>query len=246
MKFLLERSKSAAPIGSGAAVSIVAHALLIAAAVQATRPPATLENRQWIANRIFYIPPPNRVLGQPGAHETLRFVEIAPNGTGSGAATGIPQADATRPSLLSDLGTGHGRDAKTHPPAPRLMGPDSAYSIVDVDSEAVRDPESGAPVYPLGMLQAGIEGIVSARYVVDTSGHADPASVVIMASTAPEFTAAVRTALQTMRFTPARIGALKVRQLVQQDFHLPDHAGGGGDSRHRPHAPATSLRRLTT
>ena len=61
-------------------------------------------------------------------------------------------------------------------------------------------------------------GFVSARYVVDTTGFADTASFEVMKSTHPEFIGAVRDALPYMRFRPAKIGQMKVRQLVEQMF----------------------------
>jgi protein TonB len=61
-------------------------------------------------------------------------------------------------------------------------------------------------------------GSVQAQYVVDTTGFADTSSIHVMKSTNPEFIAAVREALPYMRFTPAKIGSVKVRQLVEQQF----------------------------
>ena len=61
-------------------------------------------------------------------------------------------------------------------------------------------------------------GSVAARYVVDTTGFADTSSFQVMKSTNREFIAAVREALPYMRFQPAKIGQLKVRQLVEQQF----------------------------
>jgi len=61
-------------------------------------------------------------------------------------------------------------------------------------------------------------GYVNARYVVDTTGFADTSSFEVMKATNPEFITAVREALPYMRFKPAKIGAMKVRQLVEQQF----------------------------
>jgi protein TonB len=59
---------------------------------------------------------------------------------------------------------------------------------------------------------------VNAQYIVDTTGFADTTSFTVLQATNPEFVSAVRDVLPYMRFEPARIGASKVRQLVQQQF----------------------------
>jgi len=82
----------------------------------------------------------------------------------------------------------------------------------------VRSASSAAPAYPLKLLEAHIMGSVSAQYIVDTTGFADTSSFHVMKSTNPEFITAVREALPYMRFTPAKIGNIKVRQLVEQQF----------------------------
>ena len=48
--------------------------------------------------------------------------------------------------------------------------------------------------------------------------YADVTSFTVLKATHPEFVAAVRDALPYMRFSPAKIGPLKVRQLVEQSF----------------------------
>jgi protein TonB len=92
------------------------------------------------------------------------------------------------------------------------------FSVLEVDTAVVRSASSAAPAYPLKLLAARIMGSVSARYVVDTTGFADTSSFEVMKSTNPEFITAVREALPYMRFMPAKIGSIKVRQLVEQQF----------------------------
>jgi protein TonB len=82
----------------------------------------------------------------------------------------------------------------------------------------VRAANSAAPAYPLKLLAARIMGYVAARYVVDTTGFADTTSFSVLKATNPEFITAVKEALPYMRFTPAKIGSMKVRQLVEQQF----------------------------
>jgi len=74
------------------------------------------------------------------------------------------------------------------------------------------------PRYPPVLQQAGIGGFVEARWVVDTAGHAEPASIKVLASNNPQFEAPVREAILKIKFKPARIKGRPVRQLVQRRF----------------------------
>ena len=104
-------------------------------------------------------------------------------------------------------------------PTPLVLGTeDSVFSVLDVDTAVVRSTSSAAPAYPLKLLQAHIMGNVMSQYVVDTTGFADTTSFTVIKATHPEFIAAVREALPYMRFSPAKIGSLKVKQLVEQNF----------------------------
>jgi outer membrane biosynthesis protein TonB len=90
--------------------------------------------------------------------------------------------------------------------------------VLDVDSTVVRLPSSAAPEYPPALVAAHIQGSVTARYVVDTTGQADTSTFAVLESTNPAFVGAVREALPHMRFTAAMTGSRKVRQMVQQEF----------------------------
>ncbi len=96
----------------------------------------------------------------------------------------------------------------------------NAYQIVEVDSAAVRDPASAAPAYPPTLEARGVEGHVIVRFVVDSTGRVDMASVMTVEATAPEFDRAVREALPLMRFRPAKVGERPVRQLAEQLFRF--------------------------
>ena len=68
------------------------------------------------------------------------------------------------------------------------------------------------------MLQQNIEGGAFVIYVVDTLGMADTTSLKVVNATHDEFAQAVRDAMPKMRFRPAILSGMKVRQLVQQNF----------------------------
>jgi TonB family protein len=98
--------------------------------------------------------------------------------------------------------------------------PDTAFSVLEVDKIAERYDSSAAPVYPHDLLALGVEGLVQAIYVVDTTGQVDTTTVEVVESNDPRFTASVRTALGQMRFRPARRAGKSVRQVVEQRFRF--------------------------
>jgi protein TonB len=72
--------------------------------------------------------------------------------------------------------------------------------------------------YPDDMRTANREGEVYTMFVVDERGLVDTSSFRVTRATDPAFVAAVRAALPTMRFTPARKGGRAVRQVVELPF----------------------------
>lgn len=112
------------------------------------------------------------------------------------------------------------------PPPPRQVAvaevhapdPPKAFSELEVDSAAVRDPDSDGPVYPVKLLALKLEGATVAQFVVDSTGKVDVTSLVILESTHPEFTQAVRDVLPRMKYQPAHLGKRAVAQLVEQRF----------------------------
>ena len=111
------------------------------------------------------------------------------------------------------------RPALPFGPAERLVA-DSVFSVLEVDRMVERFDGSAAPAYPPDLIQKGVEGMVQAIYVVDTTGRVDTASVEVVLSDDPKFTQSVREALDHMRFRPALRGGRPVRQRVQQKFRF--------------------------
>ena len=172
-----------------------------------------------IANKIFYIPPPDRVPTQPGSRETVVYVKVDAPGLGTGA--GPRMAGKARAPVTPDETVGKetkSKDSVVSVPVAPTTGPDSVYSVLEVDTAVVRSTKSAAPAYPLKLLEAHVQGYVNAQYVVDTTGFADTTTFEVLKATHKEFIAAVKDALPYMRFQPAKIGPQKVRQLVQQQF----------------------------
>lgn len=109
-------------------------------------------------------------------------------------------------------------EAPVEPPSELETKPQEAMSELEVDSTAMRSPDSEGPVYPPEMLAKGIEGMALVRFVVSDQGSVDPATVRIMMATDSAFANAARTALPKMRFRPAWFSGKPVSQLVEQAF----------------------------
>ena len=107
------------------------------------------------------------------------------------------------------------------PTLPRegLGGPaDAIYTGTQVEKAAVPRAGNPAPVYPPGLRAAQIEGSVVARFVVDTTGVAEPQSITFPEATHPQFAEAVRQSLLRSHYLPAMVAERHVRQLVEQHF----------------------------
>ncbi len=89
-----------------------------------------------------------------------------------------------------------------------------------VEKPAIAISGSGAPTYPSVLKSANVQGRVTATFVVDTDGRAEPGTFKALESDHELFTAAVRTALPRMRFIPAEVGGRKVKMWVQQAFEF--------------------------
>lgn len=209
---------AAALAAASAALSIATHTAIVTAWVLATLPAHNVVNED-ISTRTYYIPPPDRVAGQQGTRETVHYVDLTREGPGAGDGPRV-MGDAHPPLVAAEQTVGRtAPDSVTTPATPPVAGPvDSVFSVLDVDTAVVRSASSAAPAYPLSLLEKHIMGAVAAQYIVDTTGFADTASFVVMKATHPEFVTAVREALPYMRFKPAKIGPMKVRQLVEQQF----------------------------
>jgi len=93
---------------------------------------------------------------------------------------------------------------------------DGIYEIVERPAAALAG--NPRPAYPALLRSARIEGTVSARFVVDTTGRVEPASLTFESAGERLFEASVRRALDASRFSPAETQGHRVRMLVRQDF----------------------------
>jgi TonB family protein len=237
MMRLWVQSYAAKTTGASTSVflSTVTHAVLIGLSVLGTQKAVGVPEDS-LANRVYYLPPPDRVPNQHAGQERVQWIAmgVPTNPIGQFADVPTGRSELGKRSAADPLdGLTSGADTISLPAIPTMAGNDSAFSVLEVDSAVSRHPWSAAPSYPPEMLKKKLEGTVFVRYVVDTSGFADAASFEVLRSTHAEFTTAVRIALPDMRFNPARIGRRRVRQLVEQEFSFkitPDNTRVAADT----------------
>lgn len=134
--------------------------------------------------------------------------------------TSLPEIDLSHPLTDPDVfmrGTRTDSSASTETAEVKV---DQSVTFLDfqVEHPATQAPNSATPIYPDILRQAGVEGEALVSFVVDTSGRVDIPTFKVIRATHDLFSAAVRNALPRMRFIPAAVGEVKVRQLVQQPF----------------------------
>jgi TonB family protein len=105
----------------------------------------------------------------------------------------------------------------------RASGQQRVYFDFQVEKQAGMMPGNPTPKYPESLRRAMVSGQVLAQFVVDTNGLAELSTFKVLKSTNPQFDDAVWRVLPDMRFTPARIGGHKVKQLVQEPFSFAIH-----------------------
>jgi TonB family protein len=201
---------------AGAVISTIVHVTIVAVFVVAA-PRLARNLADEFNEKLAFLIPNDR--GAPSPAEHLTFMAVGGGVAREGAA------DAVKKELAKDgdfavpqiAGTPVDLDHPVAAPA-EPQNTDNAFSVLDVDSAAVRDPNSAAPAYPPLMMTKGIEGFAAMRFVVDTTGRIDMGTVELLQATNAEFIQAVREAMPRMRFRPAKMGATIVRQLAEQLF----------------------------
>ncbi|HRN52666.1 MAG TPA: TonB family protein [Gemmatimonadaceae bacterium] len=95
---------------------------------------------------------------------------------------------------------------------------DGVLGAESVDVPAALRANSPLPRYPEILRTSRIEGGVRVRFVVDENGRAELATLTVLEATHPAFVESVRAVLPRLRFTPARVGRERVRQVVEIPF----------------------------
>ena len=118
-----------------------------------------------------------------------------------------------------------------HPPdLDSLLEANVVYAASSVDRPVRYFDGTAQPIYPDSLFRAGVGGSATARFVVDSLGRVEVATIHIVSATDKQFGDAVRRALEKARFAPARLDGRAVRQVVEMPFDFkppaPDSAKG--------------------
>ena len=179
--------------------------------------------------RTFFLLPPDRVAAQAFQTEVFRWGRPGMDLQDGADLTGPAPGSRVAAQAWGARGRASGSGARGETPfGPVSLLPfDTVFSVLEVDRTVERYDWSAAPAYPPDLAALGAEGVVRAFYVVDTLGSVDTASVRVVYSDDPGFTASVLAALGQMRFKPATKAGRPVRQEVQQQFRFRLRPGMG-------------------
>ena len=95
---------------------------------------------------------------------------------------------------------------------------DQPYFEFQVNKTARQIPGTGRLRYPDVLRVANVEGEVLAQFIVTANGDVEPGTFKELRSSDALFTEAVKANLPSMKFYPAEVKGVRVKQLVQQPF----------------------------
>ena len=196
-------------------VSLATHVMVVVAALWAT---SGVQARAPQPPRIIEIGPAPSPIRQPGAPAPAPAGPVVDGGVTipnipllnlDGGMVGLPRFTLDQRRDSGPLFAGR---------APENGTPWES-SLVDELPVMLAGP---VPAYPDLLRQAGIQGRVLLEAVVDTLGHVERGSIVVVATAHPGFVAPARQAVAAMLFRPARVRgrAVRVRVRIPMDFAL--------------------------
>lgn len=211
---LLESSRKRAGkrfLGVGFA-SLTIHSATIAAVAYATMGGARSDMRVRADTTLVLLTPEKRQ--KPPQPEAVQLVDalkgfqtvVVP----AQVLVDIPPVDLRErfdPKDYSGTGVEGGHAAGMVPSANEVY----AEALVDEKPSLLSAPP---PAYPALLKQAGIQGRVLLRAIVDTTGRVEPASVKILQSPNPGFDQPTREWLMKALFRPARMHGQAVRTFI--------------------------------
>jgi protein TonB len=205
-------------------ISLLVHAAVIFAAVKVTTGAAE-SIREIVADTtmVFLKPPPPP---PPPPDQPPPDVIVSQNPPPKGFQTVVAPTDIPKDIPPVDLNekpfdprdfTGKGVEGGIAAGIVGAPAPVTGEVFLEAQLDDPVQPISiPTPRYPPVLQSAGIAGRVELQYVVDTTGHAEPASFKVLKTTHPAFVEPAKEAITKGVFKPAKFKGQPVRQLVQQ------------------------------
>ena len=229
---LLECAPRADRATRPAIVSAAIHGCLIALAIVNTGHPASraLRHRevpvvtlaQLLSNRPVPAGVPARALPQRAASQRGFHVLQAP----AELPTAVPPIDSSRPMTVPQDFTGAGLLGGSSPVVAAPLAGGRPYDG-PIDGGIADDipslvPGQMGPSYPDSLRDDALDGYVLVRFVIDTLGRIEPATLDVVHASHHLFASSVRTSIPRLRFTPGRFSGQPVRVRLEQrfEFHL--------------------------
>jgi periplasmic protein TonB len=205
-------------------LSVLVHGLIIFAAVKATQGVAESINNRPIDTTMVFLKPPEPP--PPPPDQPPPDVIVSQNPPPKGFQTVVAPTDIPKDIPPIDLNekpfdpkdfTGKGVEGGIAAGIVGGTGPVTGEVFLEAQLDDPVQPISiPTPRYPPVLQSAGIAGRVELQYVVDTTGHAEPASFKVLKTTHPAFVEPAKEAITKGVFKPAKFKGTPVRQLVQQ------------------------------
>ena len=204
--------------------SMIAHVVLMALAVMATRDAleATRRADSKEPMLLFFprtsVPEPTTSVATGAITEPPPELETLPSP--SEIPSPITPMDLTRridPRDLVALGSER-RTTDGVVGTGTVARPDGIYEATSAPAGfepaiLLSQPE---PKYPATLLSAGLAGAVLVEFVIDTTGRVEAGSIRMVESSHQLFEAAARSAVLGAKFRPARLSGRAVRQITRQ------------------------------
>ncbi len=222
---LIESRAHRSKNGSGMGISAAVHFTVIMGAVAATATGTLPAPEEQVRNKLIWVKTTPTRQSSPGPAAPRAVTSRSSDAVRPPASVSLSISPGI-PDVTIPLGTVGPRDFAAVSPmgssgtdSPRTGGGGSGpYDPTDVDTQVSAPPNSPTPEYPRVLRNSGVEGYVTAQFVVGSDGRTKAGSIRILSSTNDLFSSAVENALMRMKFNPARIGGAPVAQTVQQMF----------------------------
>lgn len=210
----------------GTVFSTVAHVMVIGGTVVATGYSSEGPLRISKPDQVTLIAPRAPAPVEPPARSTPRVaiptnVEPLPQlqvpRITASIPEGLPPIDARIGTTMLETFASTARDTAVSRGLTSGSGTEP-YTEVMVEKAVMPRDGNPPPRYPSMLANAGVEAVLYAQFVVDTTGRVERASVRFPHGGHALFQRAVTESLLRSRFVPAEFGGRRVRQLVEQPF----------------------------